>query len=159
MHRQGHGLGAVGAVLSAHTLGMFALSPLTGRLVDRVGTRPVLTAGLTALAVATGAVAAGPPETGFRALALFGLGYGWNLCFVGGSAQLAATVPAPERARAEGTVDAAVWALAAVAGLLSTAVLAIGGYATLTAAAGLLVLAPAVVLLGDRGTYRPVAGG
>jgi MFS family permease len=147
MHRHGHGLGAVGAVLSAHTLGMFALSPLTGRLVDRLGARPVLTAGLAALVVATGAVSAGPPGTGFRAAALFLLGYGWNLCFVGGSTELAATVPVADRARVEGAVDAAIWALAAVAGLLSTVVLALSGYAALTAGAGLLVLVPAAALL------------
>jgi hypothetical protein len=55
-------------------------------------------------------------------------------------------VPPAERARVEGTVDAAVWGLAAVAGLLSTVVLAFGGYAVLTAAAGLLVLVPAAAL-------------
>ena len=134
MHRHGQSLGAVGAVLFAHTLGMFALSPLSGRLVDRVGARPVLIAGLAALVVATGAASAGPPDTVFRAVALFVLGYGWNLCFVGGSAQLACPVPAADRARVEGTVDAAIWGLAAVAGLLSTVVLALSGYAALTAA-------------------------
>lgn len=146
MHRHGQGLGAVGLVLSAHTLGMFALSPLTGRLVDRLGARPVLVAGLVALAAAAGAASAGPTDTAFRAAALSLLGYGWNLCFVGGSTALAETVPPAERARVEGTVDAAVWGLAAVAGLLSTVVLAVGGYAVLTAAAGLLVLVPATAL-------------
>jgi MFS family permease len=147
MHHHGQGLGAVGLVLSAHTLGMFALSPLTGRLVDRLGARPVLVAGLAALALAAGAASAGPTDTAFRAAALSLLGYGWNLCFVGGSTALAETVPPAERARVEGTVDAAVWGLAAVAGLLSTVVLALGGYAVLTAAAGLLVLVPAAALL------------
>ena len=146
MHHHGQGLGAVGLVLSAHTLGMFALSPLTGRLVDRLGARPVLVAGLVALAAAAGATSAGPTDTAFRAAALSLLGYGWNLCFVGGSTALAETVPPAERARVEGTVDAAVWGLAAVAGLLSTVVLALGGYAVLTAAAGLLVLVPAAAL-------------
>ena len=146
MHRHGQGLGAVGLVLSAHTLGMFALSPLTGRLVDRLGARPVLVAGLVALAAAAGATSAGPTDTAFRAAALSLLGYGWNLCFVGGSTALAETVPPAERARVEGTVDAAVWGLAAVAGVLSTVVLAFGGYAVLTAAAGLLVLVPAAAL-------------
>jgi len=144
-HRQG--LGAVGLVLSAHTLGMFALSPVTGRLVDRFGARPVLVAGLAALALAAGAAAAGPTDTAFRAAALSLLGYGWNLCFVGGSTALAGAVPPAERARVEGTVDAAVWGLAAVVGLLSTVVLAVGGYAVLTAAAGLLVVIPAGALL------------
>ena len=146
MHHHGQGLGAVGVVLSAHTLGMFALSPLTGRLVDRLGARPVLVAGLVALAAAAGATSVGPTDTAFRAAALSLLGYGWNLCFVGGSTALAETVPPAERARVEGTVDAAVWGLAAVAGLLSTVVLAFGGYAVLTAAAGLLVLIPATGL-------------
>jgi dihydrodipicolinate synthase/N-acetylneuraminate lyase len=107
----------------------------------------VLAAGLTALAVATGAASAGPSDTTFRAVALFLLGYGWNLCFVGGSTALAATVPVAERARVEGAVDAAVWGLAAVAGLLSTVVLTLGGYAALTAGAGLLVLVPVATLL------------
>ncbi|HEY7103740.1 MAG TPA: MFS transporter [Mycobacteriales bacterium] len=147
MHHHGQGLGAVGLVLSAHTLGMFALSPVTGRLVDRLGARPVLVAGLAALALAAGAASAGPTDTAFRAAALSLLGYGWNLCFVGGSTALAGTVPPAERARVEGTVDAAVWGLAAVAGLLSTVVLAFGGYAVLTAAAGLLVLVPAAALV------------
>jgi MFS family permease len=44
MHLHGRGLGAVGVALSAHTLGMFALSPVTGRLLDRVGPRPVMLA-------------------------------------------------------------------------------------------------------------------
>jgi MFS family permease len=153
MHHHGQSLGAVGLVLSAHTLGMFALSPVTGRLVDRLGARPVLVAGLAALAAAAGATSAGPTDTAFRAAALSLLGYGWNLCFVGGSTALAETVPAAERARVEGTADAAVWGLAAVAGLLSTVVLALGGYAVLTAAAGLLVLVPATALLSAS---RPV---
>ena len=33
----GHGLATVGFVLSAHTFGMFGLSPITGRLTDRFG--------------------------------------------------------------------------------------------------------------------------
>jgi MFS family permease len=158
MHRHGHGLGAVGVVLSAHTLGMFALSPLTGRLVDRLGTRAVIAAGLVVLAAATGSVAVGPADTVFRSGALFLLGYGWNLCFVGASTALAAAVPVAERARVEGTVDAAVWGLAAVAGLLSTVVLAAGGYAVLTAGAGLLVLVPAAALLSLPGRRAPAGG-
>jgi MFS family permease len=157
MHHHGQGLGAVGLVLSAHTLGMFALSPLTGRLVDRLGARPVLGAGLVALALAAGAASAGPADTAFRAAALALLGYGWNLCFVGGSTALAETVPVPERPRVEGTVDAGVWGLAAVAGLSSTVVLALGGYSVLTAAAGLLVLIPATALL-SASRARPGAG-
>jgi MFS family permease len=151
MHLHGHGLGSVGTVLAAHTLGMFALSPLTGRLLDRVGSRPVMLAGLVTMAVATGLAAIAPENHALaRTTALFLLGYGWNLCFVGGSGRLARDLPASERARVEGAVDAAVWAVAAVASLASTMILSAGGYAVLAAAAGALVLLPATVLMRDR---------
>ena len=34
IRHEGHGLGAIGLVIAAHTLGMYALSPVTGRLGD-----------------------------------------------------------------------------------------------------------------------------
>ncbi len=40
MTQHGHDLGAVGLVLSGHTLGMFALSPVSGRLTERFGSVP-----------------------------------------------------------------------------------------------------------------------
>jgi MFS family permease len=151
MHVHGAGLGSVGVALSAHTLGMFALSPLTGRLLDRAGSRPVMLAGLLTLAIASGLAAAGPRgDAVLRTASLFLLGYGWNLCFVGGSGRLARDLPAADRARAEGAVDATVWGLAATASLASTAILATGGYAVLAGLAGMLVLLPAAGLLGAR---------
>ena len=86
----GHGLATVGLVLSAHTFGMFALSPISGpadRSVRQPGghrgrvhrrwpwprcSRPLA-----------------PPDGGILlTLALFLLGCGWNLGFVAGSAML-----------------------------------------------------------------------
>jgi MFS family permease len=147
MHMHGQGLGAVGMTLSAHTLGMFAFSPLTGRLLDSVGARPVTFAGLLVLAVAT-VLAATTPESvvPLRTGALFLLGYGWNLCFVGGSGRLAADLPDSARANVEGTVDAAVWGIAAAASLASTAVLSAGGYGALAWGACALIALPAALL-------------
>jgi MFS family permease len=147
MHLHGHGLGAVGTVLSAHTLGMFALSPLTGRLLDRFGSQPVMLGGLLTLAVAAG-LAATMSQPSSRMVALFLLGYGWNLCFIGGSGRLARELPESERAHVEGTVDAAIWTIAAVGSLASTVVLSAGGYPILAAAAGALTVIPAVLLSG-----------
>ncbi|HEU5029242.1 MAG TPA: MFS transporter [Spirillospora sp.] len=145
MRMHGDGLGMVGMTLSAHTLGMFALSPLTGRLVDRYGARPVMLAGIAALAASTGLAAAGDGAW-TRAAALFGLGYAWNLCFVGGSGRLARELPEPARADIEGTVDAAVWTIAAAAGLLSTVIMSAAGYGVLAGTfCGLAVLAGAVL--------------
>ena len=46
LHLHHHGLDVVGLVLAAHTLGMFVLSPVTGRLVDVLGAGPVMALGL-----------------------------------------------------------------------------------------------------------------
>jgi MFS family permease len=90
MTQHGHGLGAVGLVISGHTFGMFALSPLSGRFTDRYGSPIVITAGLAVLAVSSVMAALAPPEGGvILFIALFLLGYGWNLGFVAGSAMLA----------------------------------------------------------------------
>lgn len=148
MHMHGEGLDAVGLALSAHTLGMFALSPVTGRLIDRTGPRPVMAGGLGVLVLAS-ALAATTSGGGapLRAGALFLLGYGWNLCFVGGSGRLARDLPEPARAGVEGAVDATVWGVAALASLVSTPVLSAGGYAALAWAAAACALAPTAFLL------------
>ncbi|MDN3352556.1 MFS transporter [Actinomadura sp. DC4] len=146
MHMHGQGLGAVGTTLAAHTFGMFAFSPVTGWLLDRAGARLVMSGGLLTLVAATALAASGggaPLRTG----ALFLLGYGWNLCFVGGSGQLARGLPSSARASVEGAVDAAVWSIAAAASLASTLLLSAGGYAALGWAACALIAVPAVLLL------------
>jgi len=151
MHLHHQDLGLVGMALSAHTLGMFAPSPLTGWLLDRVGSRPVMVAGLITVVVATALAATTPHgQAAVWATALFLLGYGWNLCFIGGSGRLASGLPAPERARVEGAVDASVWGVAATASLASTVVLSTGGYALLVGLAGSLVVLPAMALLEGK---------
>ncbi len=151
MHMHGEGLGAVGMVLSMHTLGMFALSPLTGRLVDRLGARPVMLGGILVLALATclAALTSGGHPVAWTG-ALFLLGYGWNLCFVGGSGRLARDLPEADRTRVEGTVDAAVWGVSASASLASTALLSADGYAALAGTAGALLVIPAALLAAER---------
>jgi MFS family permease len=144
------GLDMVDMVLSAHIFGMFALSPLTGWLTDRFGAKLAMFTGLTVLAAAT-ALAAGTGGLAWpHTVALFLLGYGWNLCFIGGSAHLARDLPALERIRIEGAVDGGVWASAAVASLCSTALLATAGYSALTGCAGILVALPALALARKR---------
>jgi MFS family permease len=146
MHLHHEGLGVVGTALSAHALGMFALSPLTGWLLDRIGARPVMLAGLVTMLVATAQTAIAPHDEALRVAALFLLGYGWNLCFVGGSGSLATGLPAADRTAVEGAVDGAVWGLAAVAALASTAAFASGGYLLLAGIAGTLLALVAVPL-------------
>jgi MFS family permease len=147
MHHAGAGLGTVGAVLSAHTAGMFVLAPLTGRLVDRHGAHAVMLAGLAVAAVAcafvTGVAGTGGAPHGAVYLVL---GVAWNLAFVGGSTAVSQAVGEDRRLAVEGAVDTVVWSSAAIAGALSTVLLSSGGLRLLGAitAAGALVAATAV---------------
>jgi MFS family permease len=143
----GLGLGVVGFVISAHTLGMFALSPLTGWLTDRFGSVRVVVAGVGLLA-GSALLAAAAPEDGRTqlAIALFLLGLGWNFGFVAGSALLTTSVPQHVRTELQGRADSLVWMAAALASVASGFVLATGGYAILNIAGALMALIPLAVI-------------
>jgi len=147
MSQHGHGLPAVGLVLSAHTFGMYAVSPASGRLTDRFGSAPVIYAGTAILATA-GILAAIAPAQDDRLLlvALFLLGFGWNLGFVAGSAMLTGGISVIERTRIQGLADGLVWSTSALASLGSGVLLAAAGYAALGVLGAVLVVIPAGVL-------------
>jgi MFS family permease len=148
----GHGLTTVGFVLSAHTFGMFALSPLSGHLTDRFGSVPVIGAGLATLAVAGAMAALAPPDGGaVLTLALFLLGYGWNLGFVAGSSLLARGLALGERTRVQGIADGLVWSSAAVASLASGLIVAGASYTALGLLGVALLVPPALLLSLRRG--------
>ena len=146
----GHGLGAIGLVISAHTLGMFALSPLTGRIGDVAGRPPLLAGGVGMLVVAglIGMTAGGSYPRLLVALLLLGLG--WNLGFVGGSALLTDSIPAAERVRVQGFGDALVWGGGALASIGSGWMLEHVGFDALSAVGAVLALAPVPALVRYR---------
>lgn len=152
----GFGLGVVGSIISAHTLGMFAFSPITGRLTDLLGPVRVIAAGAVMLLVAA-LMAAGAPDGANVMLGwgLFLLGLGWNFGFVAGSALLTSSVDRASRPVIQGRVDAAVWSASALASASSGLVLAGPGYRSLGIIGGGLV-AVMVVALATRG--RQVGG-
>jgi MFS family permease len=148
-HHQGQGLGALGVMLSAHTFGMFAFSPVTGWWIDRAGPRPVILAGL-ATVVVSAVVVAGPAGMAFTP-ALFVLGYGWNLCYLGGSALLGrvGAATASGRARLESKVEAWVWSVYAVATAASTWLFAEGGFPLLSTV-GIGLALPLLLAVASR---------
>jgi MFS family permease len=159
MTEHGHDIAAVGLVLSAHTFGMFALSPLSGRLTDRFGSPRTILAGMTVLAISAVLSSVAPPDGGpMLFLALFLLGYGWNLGFVAGSAMLASGLALDERTRLEGVTDALIWSSAAVASLSSGLIVAFAGFAALGVLALGLLTIPTTLLLTRR-SGLPGAGG
>ena len=137
---------------------MFALSPISGRLTDRFGSLRIVMAGLAVIASSAVLSAAAPPEGGVLLfLALFLLGYGWNLGYVAGSTMLTAGLGLAERTRIEGVTDSIIWSSAAAASLGSGVVVAAAGYTTLGLMGAAMVLIPAWLLLARRRGAR-VAG-
>jgi len=156
MSENGHGLEAVGVVISAHTLGMFLLSPLSGRVVGRFGPVPSILAAAVVLTLAAGLAIAAPVDAGPMLLVgLFLLGYGWNLGLVAGSTLLVSGVEHAERTRTEGFSDSLVWASSALASLASGFILAGLGYAALGAVGLVLVGLGTFVVLRLRGSVSP----
>jgi len=146
-HHLGDGLGLLGVMLSVHTLGMFALSPLTGWWIDRSGSRPVVLTGLALLLVA-GVLST---QSGLVfTLALFLLGYAWNLCYLGGSAQL-------RTADLESKVESVIWGASALATASSPWLYTLGGFPLLTVVSA--VLAVPLLILAVHRLSPQVAGG
>jgi MFS family permease len=157
MTQHGHGLTAVGLVISAHTFGMFALSPLSGRLTDRYGSIRIVIAGLAVVAVSAVLAAAAPADGGaLLFLALFLLGYGWNLGYVAGSTMLTTGLPLAERTRIEGVTDSLIWSSAAAASLGSGLVVAAASYAVLGLLGAALVVVPVWIVLARRRAVEAV---
>lgn len=141
MKRNNHALGDIAAVISAHTIGMYAFSVLSGRLVDKWGRGRAILAGAGTLLLAT-LTAPLSPNVLPLAVSLFLLGLGWNFCFVGGSALLANHLSPAERARTQGVNDLFVGLASAVASLGSGFVFAASSYTIISLAAGVLSLVP-----------------
>ncbi len=133
-------------IIGAHVFGMYALAPIIGNLIDRIGKRPALVGGLVIIAVsclglvwATGVWTIG--------VLLWGLGLGWNLSFVAATAALADVAAPDERGKLLGFHDLAAGVLGATLVLLGGWVLdSIGVYA-LAAGATVMALIPVALIL------------
>jgi len=146
-----HSLSNVSIVISSHTVGMFAFSVVSGRLADRFGRAPVILAGGLTLMLAS--LAAGlTADLLPLAVALFFVGFGWNLCYVGGSSLLSDHLRAGERSRTQGLNDTLVGLVSAVGSLSSGFAFAALGYAAIGQIGALICLIP--VAQGVLWTWR-----
>ena len=107
---------AISVVISLHVAGMWALSPVVGYALDRVGRRPVLFAGM-ALSVCGAVLAAADSGTGQASVALFAIGLGWSATYLGATAVISDATTPLERAGALGFTDLVVSLTSAGAGL------------------------------------------
>jgi MFS family permease len=131
---------AVFPIIGAHVLGMYALVLVVGDVVDRIGRPPALVGGLTVMAVSVVSLLwiSSVPAT---ALALFGLGLGWNLSYVAATAQLADCTHAWERGKLLGFNDL-------LSGLTGASLALLGGYALTVIGVGALAIGATVLVFG-----------
>lgn len=131
----------IGLVISIHVLGMYALSPVVGLLVDRWGSPPVLAAGgvvlLLALVLAGGSAPGGSVGLG---VGLFLLGLGWSLGTVASSTLLTASAPDEHRPQVQGVADMITGFTAAAGGALAGVVVGTAGFGWLNAGASVLAV-------------------
>lgn len=158
MEGQGHSLELVGLVVSLHVAGMFAPSPLTGWLTDRLGPLPVAAAGAVTL-TAAGILSAASGHGAFTfTLGLVLLGIGWNAGLIAGSTLLASAVAVSQRPRVEGAGELSMGIAAASATAVAGPVVGLAGYATLAVAgaAAAAALGPFLVAVARRGLPEAV---
>ncbi|WP_328938809.1 MFS transporter [Streptomyces tauricus] len=147
----GAGIDLIGLVISVHIAGMYAFSPLMGRLSDRFGRLSGI--GLAVALLACAALLAGTAGADHRqtAAGLFLLGLGWSAGLVSGSALLTDSVPQPARAAAQGLSDLTMNTSAGLGGAAAGLVVAQAGYGWLNAVAACLLLPLGALALFTRG--------
>jgi MFS family permease len=151
-----HPLSSISLVISAHTLGMYAFSILSGRMTDRWGRGQTIIVGAAVMIVSCLMAA---PSTGLIPLmiALFLLGLGWNFAYVAGSALLADQLSPGERAKTQGFNDLMLNLTSAGSQVISGVVYAVGGYGVMSLAAAAAAVAPLILAIWWQTAGRHVA--
>jgi len=141
----GHAQHLVFPIIGAHVLGMYALAPVIGSWIDRMGKKPALIGGLVVIAISCAGLVWATDVWTIGVL-LFGLGVGWNLSFVAATAGLADVAAPNERGRLLGFHDM-------TAGFLGATLVLLGGWAldsvgvyALASGAAILALIPVVTI-------------
>jgi MFS family permease len=136
-----HVLTAVSLVISAHTLGMFAFSVISGRMTDRWGRGRVIILGSIILILSCLMAA---PSISLLPLtvALFLLGLGWNFAYVAGSTLLADQLSPRERAKTQGFNDLLLNLSSGASQIGSGVVYAAGGYGIMALTAAAMAVVP-----------------
>ena len=145
MEDHGHSNGWIGAVISAHTAGMFAFAPIAGRISDRMGrVETIVLAGSTLVAATVFTGLAGEAPRSLLFPGLFLLGLGWSFGVVAGSALLTESVAESDRVAVQGAADLATNVASGAGAMTAGFVVAGAGYHILSligmAAAGLLMI-------------------
>jgi MFS family permease len=152
MDHGGASLEVIGLVISVHVLGMFALAPVSGWIVDRFGRGTGLVLGGIVLLAAVALAGSSPEGESWRiTIGLFLLGLGWSFATVAASTLITDHVPLSTRPRVQGFADLTMSLAAAAAGALGGVVVGWSGYPALNGFAAVLALG---TLLAAAGAAR-----
>lgn len=149
LRRIGEGLDVIGNVMTAHTLGMFAIAPVTGYLVARLGSKRMIGVGSTVLigSCFLAFFGADGTRTSWLLPALLLLGIGWNFCFVAGSTLLMDGLAFQERLNIQGVGDAITRMSGGAASVVSGFIVAATSYSLLSMIGGAMSLIPLAALM------------
>lgn len=120
-------------VIQSHLLAMYGPSLFSGKLIERIGVRAGMTAGL-ALMFACVAIDSAGRDLMHYWWGLVLLGIGWNLLFVAGTSLLTTTYLPGERFRAQAVNEFSVFGTQALASLLAGPAIHALGWRTLNLA-------------------------
>lgn len=150
----------VGVMMSTHIAGMFAFSPIMGRLVDRFGGEVMVMLGAIVLAVgaANSAITNDHDPLGHIS-GLFWIGIGWSACVVAGSALLTASFPVEQRVSVQATADVLMTALGASAGVLAGIAYDAWGFNNLAWIGLVVAIALGVYTVSARGMHLMASRG
>jgi MFS family permease len=144
MFNHAHPLDDASFVIMIHVLGMYGLSPVIGALADRIGRIRTIVIGSIVLVIAALLAPVSLDMTPI-AVALFLLGIGWNMCYIGGSSLLADSVTSAERSKVQGTSDLIVNLTSASSSLGGGVIVGLAGYGLLCLLGAVMSLVPLVL--------------
>ncbi|MBP2332109.1 MULTISPECIES: MFS transporter [Corynebacterium] len=139
----GASLTIIGAVMSLHIAGMWALSPVFGWAVDRFGTTAMIFVGQTIFLATAVVIWIAPFSLPMLAVALTLLGLGWSASVVAGSAAVTTATPQHDRAAVQGRTDMTMNLAGVLGGLIGGPVLVQIGYTGLS----LVAMIPVAVVV------------
>lgn len=154
-HMKDHGQADLSAfVIAVHIVGMYGLSPLVGRFVDRAGGIRAIQLGAMILGIGTVATVLAGYVPVLMFVGLFFLGLGWSFGLIGGTTLLTASVPESSRVEVQGTGDLTLSLCSATAALSSGFVKASFGFHLLADGAAALAAALLVFAWYTAATTR-----
>jgi MFS family permease len=139
LRENGAALTIVGFSISLHVAGMYALSPVFGRLSDKLGRIPVILAGQAMLLASLLTSWLGGTSQMAITIALILLGLGWSASVLAASALVAGAVEPHERAPLQGLSDLSMNGAGALGGALAGPTMMAFGYSGLALGATSLV--------------------